>query len=41
MSDKSISEQKTYHKRATGQALNTVKKRFKDHDLKLIGSCFW
>lgn len=41
MSDESKSEQKTYHKRATGSALSTVKKRSKDHDLKLIGSCFW
>ena len=41
MSDKSPSEQKTYHKRATGAALATVKKHAKDHELKLIGSCFW
>lgn len=33
--------QKTYHKKATGAALNTVKKHSKDHDLKLYGSCFW
>ncbi|KAI9877326.1 MAG: hypothetical protein M1830_004229, partial [Pleopsidium flavum] len=40
MPDTNHSEQKTYHKKATGQALNTVKKRSKDHDLKLFGSCF-
>ena len=34
-------EQKTYHKKVTGNALNTVKKRSKDHELKLFGSCFW
>ena len=34
-------EKKTYHKKATGAALNTVKKHSKDHDLKLYGSCFW
>ncbi|KAL6717874.1 hypothetical protein ACLMJK_003959 [Lecanora helva] len=31
---------KSYHKKATGAALNTVKKHSKDHDLKLYGSCF-
>ncbi|MCJ1273780.1 hypothetical protein MMC21_001573 [Puttea exsequens] len=31
---------KTYHKKATGPALNTVKKHAKEHDLKLYGSCF-
>lgn len=41
MSDKTQSEQKTYHKRVTGAALATVKKHAKDHELKLIGSCFW
>ena len=41
MSNKSQSEQKTYHKKATGAALATVKKHAKDHELKLIGSCFW
>ena len=41
MSDQAKSQQKTYHKRATGAALNTVKKHSKDHDLKLFGSCFW
>ena len=41
MSDKPKTEQKTYHKRATGAALTTVKKHAKDHDFKLIGSCFW
>ena len=34
-------QQKTYHKKATGQALNTVKKHAKEADLKLFGSCFW
>ena len=34
-------QQKTYHKKATGNALITVKKHAKDHDLKLYGSCFW
>ncbi|KAL8696974.1 MAG: hypothetical protein Q9201_007381 [Fulgogasparrea decipioides] len=32
--------EKTYHKRATGAALATVKKHAKEHDLKLYGSCF-
>lgn len=41
MSDSANSEKKTYHKKATGVALNTVKKHSKDHDLKLYGSCFW
>ncbi|KAI9814429.1 MAG: hypothetical protein M1827_003285 [Pycnora praestabilis] len=36
MSDK----QKTYHKKATGNALATVKKHSKEHELKLFGSCF-
>ncbi|KAM0803916.1 hypothetical protein BDR22DRAFT_818580 [Usnea florida] len=40
MSDNANSEKKTYHKRATGNALNTVKKHAKDHELKLYGSCF-
>ncbi|KAK5167865.1 hypothetical protein LTR04_007118 [Oleoguttula sp. CCFEE 6159] len=31
---------KTYHKKATGNALNTVKKHSKEHELKLYGSCF-
>ncbi|TKA58668.1 hypothetical protein B0A49_11641 [Cryomyces minteri] len=31
---------KTYHKKATGNALNTVKKHSKEHELKLFGSCF-
>lgn len=35
------SEQKTYHKKATGLALTTAKRHSKDHDLKLFGSCFW
>ncbi|KAK6593049.1 glutathione transferase [Botrytis cinerea] len=33
-------EQKTYHKRASGLALSTVKKHTKENDLKLFGSCF-
>ncbi|KAL8725940.1 MAG: hypothetical protein Q9181_006228 [Wetmoreana brouardii] len=32
--------EKTYHKKATGAALATVKKHAKEHDLKLYGSCF-
>ncbi|MCJ1357205.1 MAG: hypothetical protein MMC33_007201 [Icmadophila ericetorum] len=32
--------QKTYHKKATGTALATVKKHSKDNELKLFGSCF-
>ncbi|CAO2650718.1 Nn.00g020100.m01.CDS01 [Neocucurbitaria sp. VM-36] len=31
---------KTYHKKATGNALTTVKNHSKDDDLKLYGSCF-
>jgi len=34
-------DKKTYHKKATGDALETVKKHSKDDDLKLFGSCFW
>jgi hypothetical protein len=34
-------EQKTYHKKASGSALVTVRKHSKDHDFKLFGSCFW
>lgn len=41
MPDTSDAEQKQYHKRATGLALATVKKRSKDSELKLYGSCFW
>lgn len=32
--------QKTYHKRATGQAQATVKRHAREADLKLFGSCF-
>ncbi|APA14640.1 hypothetical protein SS1G_06623 [Sclerotinia sclerotiorum 1980 UF-70] len=32
--------QKTYHKRASGLALSTVKKHSKENDLKLFASCF-
>jgi hypothetical protein len=39
MSDKA--NQKTYHKKATGAALVTVKKHVKENELKLYGSCFW
>lgn len=34
-------QQKTYHKKATGQALQTVKDHSKECDLKLFGGCFW
>ena len=34
-------DQKTYHKKASGNALATVRKHSKDHELKLFGSCFW
>ncbi|KAF1974993.1 hypothetical protein BU23DRAFT_552831 [Bimuria novae-zelandiae CBS 107.79] len=34
------STKKTYHKKATGNALVTVKSHAKDEDLKLYGSCF-
>lgn len=34
-------EQKTYHKQATGEALETVEKRSAEHELKLYGGCFW
>lgn len=34
------STQKTYHKRATGQAQATVKRHSREADLKLFGSCF-
>ncbi|KAI9735141.1 MAG: hypothetical protein M1834_001729 [Cirrosporium novae-zelandiae] len=33
-------QQKTYHKKASGAALGTVKRHSKDSDLKLYGSCF-
>jgi hypothetical protein len=32
---------KTYHKKATGNALTTVKNHSKEDDLKLYGSAFW
>lgn len=35
------SSKKTYHKKATGAALTTVKAHSKEEDLKLYGSCFW
>lgn len=41
MANVSASGQKTYHTKATGAASATVKRRTKDHDLKLFGSCFW
>ncbi|KAL1653490.1 hypothetical protein SLS61_004000 [Didymella pomorum] len=34
------SSKKTYHKKATGNALTTVKNHAKEEDLKLYGSCF-
>ncbi|KAF3043259.1 hypothetical protein E8E12_010063 [Didymella heteroderae] len=34
------SSKKTYHKKATGNALTTVKSHAKEEDLKLYGSCF-
>ncbi|KAG9558478.1 glutathione S-transferase, partial [Aureobasidium melanogenum] len=33
-------KKKTYHKKATGKALETVEKHSDDHELKLFGSCF-
>lgn len=33
--------QKTYPKKASGQALQTVKRHSKPNELKLFGSCFW
>jgi hypothetical protein len=35
------SSKKTYHKKATGNALTTVKNHSKEDDLKLYGSAFW
>jgi hypothetical protein len=35
------SSKKTYHKKATGNALMTVKNHSKEDDLKLYGSAFW
>ncbi|KAF2182188.1 hypothetical protein K469DRAFT_586915 [Zopfia rhizophila CBS 207.26] len=34
------SQKKTYHKKATGNALSTVKNHSKEEELKLFGSCF-
>ena len=34
-------QKKTYHKKATGNALTTVKNHSKEDELKLFGSCFW
>ncbi|CAD0096965.1 unnamed protein product [Aureobasidium vineae] len=34
------STKKTYYKKATGKALETVEKHSSDHELKLFGSCF-
>jgi glutathione S-transferase len=34
-------QKKTYHKKATGNALTTVKNHAKEDELKLYGSCFW
>lgn len=41
MSENPNPSQKTYHKKATGAALNTIKRHSKEHELKLFGSCFW
>src|SRR5579871_5524213 len=38
--DQPVKEKKSYHKKATGDALNTVKKHSKEDELKLYGSCF-
>ncbi|EON61447.1 glutathione S-transferase [Coniosporium apollinis CBS 100218] len=38
--NKQSSEKKEYHKKATGNALTTVKNHSKENDLKLYGSCF-
>jgi len=35
------SSKKTYHKKATGNALTTVKVHSKEDELKLYGSAFW
>ncbi|KAL8843495.1 MAG: hypothetical protein Q9176_002108 [Flavoplaca citrina] len=40
MADNTQSNQKTYHKKPTGEALVTAKRHSKDHELKLYGSCF-
>jgi len=32
---------KTYHKKATGNALTTVKSHSREDELKLYGSAFW
>jgi hypothetical protein len=37
----SMKQEKTYHKKATGNASATVRMHSKEHDLKLFGSCFW
>lgn len=34
-------KKKTYHKKATGEALKTADKHAAEHELKLFGSCFW
>lgn len=34
-------EKKTYHKQATGAALETANAHAAEHPLKLMGSCFW
>lgn len=39
--DRRLMEQKSYHKKATGTALTTVRKHSKEAELKLFGSCFW
>jgi len=34
-------QKKTYHKKATGNALITAKAHAKEEEIKLYGSCFW
>lgn len=34
-------QEKSYHKQATGLALQTAKEHEAEHGLKLYGSCFW
>lgn len=33
--------QKTYHKKASGEALKTAEAHDAEHELKLFGGCFW
>lgn len=34
-------DKKSYHTKATGKALATVKRHSTNDELKLFGSCFW